>query len=83
MQFWVSGEEFVELFTKLHNGAKPKIRDFTEEDFRAMTAAYGEFGIAVSSYMLSWEKNDWKFENAIDVEKREPELLEDVARRFI
>lgn len=79
----MSGEEFIELFTKLHNGAKTEVRDFTEEDLQAMTAAYGEFGMAVSSYMLSWEKNDWKFQNAIEVENRKPESLEDVAKRFV
>lgn len=83
VQFWVSGEQFVELFTKLHNGIKPQVSDFTEEDFKTMTAAYGQFGIAVSSYMLSWERSDWRFQSAIEVENRQPETLEDVAKRFI
>jgi hypothetical protein len=81
--FWPTGQEVIELYTKI-NGKPAQIKTFTSkdrEDFRADTA---NFGAAKVGYWDYWESGQWEYETGGKLYHKNYQGpgIEEVARRF-
>lgn len=82
--FWPTGQELVDLYTKL-NGKQAQVKDWTSEDRERLMEDGANFGPAKVGYWDRWDSGIWGYES----DKRTalggysgPEL-EEVGRRFI
>lgn len=81
--FWPSGQELVELYSKI-NGKPTTIKDFTKEDRDAKRADVQNFGAAPVGYWDKWEENSFEYESGGKIGDREYDgpSLEEMARYF-
>lgn len=83
MTFWPSGQELVELYSKI-NGKPAQVKDFTREDRDAKRADVQNFGAAPVGYWDKWEEDSWEYEKGgkISDDKYSGPSLEEMARSF-
>lgn len=82
--FWPTGQELVDLYTKL-NGSQATVKDWTTADREVMIADGANFGPAKVGYWDRWESGDWGYDKngrIVDKEYNGPGL-EEIGRRFV
>lgn len=84
MTFWPTGQELVDLYTKL-NGTPAQIKDWTAKDREEMMADGANFGPAKVGYWDRWERGVWNYETADRkaLGGYSGPGLEEVGRRFV
>lgn len=82
--FWPTGQELVDLYTKL-NGKQAGIKQWTTLDRDAMRADGANFGPAKVGYWDRWEKGEWGYERPgrTALGGYSGPGLEEVGRRFL
>nr|POF16679.1 hypothetical protein CFP56_71320 [Quercus suber] len=82
--FWPTGQELVDLYTKL-NGKQAQIKDWTAKDREEMMADGANFGPAKVGYWDRWESGDWHYDagSRVVLGGYSGPGLEEVARRFL
>ncbi|KAK4502304.1 hypothetical protein PRZ48_005729 [Zasmidium cellare] len=82
--FWPTGQELVDLYTKIH-GKPTTIKPWTPEDREAFMNDAASFGPAKVGYWDKWESNGFEYEREgrVVVEGYEGPGLEEVARGFL
>ena len=82
VQFRPSGREVADIYTKLHDGQRTKMIDFTEKDLQDLYDDVANFGVAIAGYRENWELDEWDFAPAVEVQGKPAEDLEAVVRKW-
>lgn len=82
--FWPTGQELVDLYTKL-NGKQAQVKDWTSKDREEMMADGANFGPAKVGYWDRWESGSWGYEKGTRkaLGGYTGPGLEEVGRRFV
>ena len=78
-QFWPTGNDIIELFTRL-NGSKPEIKDFTPEDAAALKEQ-APIGFVAAALKDAWTAGNWVDQGDFKVDGWNGPSLEEIAAK--